>query len=135
MSILQTVGRFFALEPMAPPSRPLQTRESATLEDFAWRVLGNKGQRHFQHPTIGQALEVPAVLNAVTKIANITGSLSMEVLRNGVPLDDRPPVIRRPNPLTTPRDFFRDVAYSMAVRGEAWLWIAKRDRSDDSALA
>jgi HK97 family phage portal protein len=135
MSILENIGRFFALEPMAPEPRPLQTRESATLEDFALRVLGNRGNRIYQKPTIRQALEVPAVLNAVTKISNITGSLSMEVLRNGVPLDERPPVIRRPNPLTTPRDFFRDVAYSMAVRGEAWLWIAKRDRSDDSALA
>ena len=134
MSILQTIGRFFALEPMAPSPRPLQTRESGSMEDFALRVLGNRGRRIYQRPTISQALEVPAVLNAVTKIANVTGSLSMEVLRNGVPID-RPPVIRRPNPLTTPRDFFRDVAYSMAVRGEAWLWIAKRDPSDDSALA
>lgn len=136
MGLTDGLRRFFAIETLQAPPQPIRTRETVpgSLEDFAYRVLGNSARRAYRKPSIRRAMEVPAVLNAITKIANITGSLSMEVLRDGLPVD-RPPVIRRPNPLTTPRDFFRDVSYSMAVYGEAWLWVAKRDRSDNSALA
>jgi HK97 family phage portal protein len=136
MGLTDGLRRFFALEPLQQAPQPLRTRETVpgSLEDFAYRILGNTARRAYRKPSIRQALEVPAVLNAVTKIANITGSLSMEVLRDGERVE-RPSIIRRPNPLTTPRDFFRDVAYSMAVYGESWLWIAKREPSDDRALA
>jgi HK97 family phage portal protein len=41
---------------------------------------------------------------------------------------DRPPrLLERPNPFTTPRVFFRDTAFYLATRGEAWWWIAARD--------
>jgi HK97 family phage portal protein len=135
MGFTDGLRRFFALDTMQSPAEALHTRQTVpgSLEDFAYRILGNTGRRAYRKPSIRQALEVPAVLNAVTKIANITGSLSMEVLRDGAPTT-RPSIISRPNPLTTPRDFFRDVAYSMAVYGEAWMWIAKRER-DGSALA
>lgn len=138
--MLDTVRRLFAVEPMNQPQAPrIQTRQAVegSLEDFALRVLGRGGTRPgkaYRVPSIGEALRVPAVLSAVTKIANLTGSLTMEVLRDGVRIE-RPTVIARPNPLTTPRDFFRDVAWCMAVYGEAWLWIAKRDTSTDLALA
>jgi HK97 family phage portal protein len=42
-------------------------------------------------------------------------------------------VIARPDPYTTPRDAYRDMAYQMATRGETVLWIAKRD--DDGTAA
>lgn len=131
MALSDTLRRFFALEPQPP--RVMQTRESATLEDFATAILGNAARREWRMPTVKEALGVPAVLNAVTMISSMAGSLSLEVLRDGFPIE-RPPVIRRPNPLTTPNEFFRDVASSMAKYGESWLWIAKRD-SDRTALA
>jgi HK97 family phage portal protein len=135
MALLDNMRRFFALEGIQPEARvpQIQKRESMTLEDFAWAVLGNSGRREWRTRTVQEALGVPAVLNAVTMISATVGSLSMEVMRNGVAID-RPPVIRRPNPLTTPSDFYRDVAFSMATRGEAWLWIAKRE-TDGSPLA
>ncbi len=130
MGIWDGVQRLFALEPINTTRTPrIQTRQvtEGSLEDFAIRVLGNQGRKEWRKPSISEALQVPAVLSAVTKIANLTGSLSMEVKRDGVPVEPRPSVISRPNPLTTPRDFFRDVAYCMAVYGEAWLWVAKRE--------
>ena len=33
----------------------------------------------------------------------------------------------RPNPLTTPRIFWRDSAYFKVTRGEMWWWVARRD--------
>lgn len=79
-----------------------------------------------------EALGVPAIFSAVTLIANSTGSLSMKAFQRGreLPDDERPRIIVRPNPFTTPRDFYRDTAYSMAVYGEAWWWVAARDFDD-----
>lgn len=126
--------RVFALEPVVPR---IQTREVApvegSLESFAWSILGNNARREWRLPTVDQALGVPAVLNAVSIISATTGTLSMQVKRNGQVID-APPVVRRPNPLTTPQEFWRDTAYSMATRGEAFWWIAKRD-DDGTALA
>ena len=124
MGLWDGVQRFFALEPIRPE---LQTREvSGSLEDFAWRILGNSARREWRLPTVDQALGVPSVLNAVTMISSITGTLSMQVKRDGQFIEP-PTIVRRPNPLTTPQEFWRDTAYSLATRGEAFWWIAKRD--------
>src|SRR6188768_2893252 len=136
MGFRDTMRSLFAVEPLNVPQRPivrnrLRTREvvaaEGSLEDFATRILGGGSRKLYRRPSIHEALQVPAVLNAVTTIASITGSLSMEVTRDGVPVEPRPTIISRPNPLTTPQVFFRDLAYLAAVYGEAWLWIAKRE--------
>lgn len=94
------------------------------------------GVNPWRAPSIAEALGVPAIHRAVTLISNTGGSLSLDAYRKGVRLSDdqRPILIIRPNPLSTPRDFLRDTFYSMAVYGEAWWWIAKRD-VDGSPLA
>jgi HK97 family phage portal protein len=75
-----------------------------------------------------EALSVPAIFRAVTLISNTIGMLNLEVYRNRQLLtDDIPKVATRPNPFSTPRVFFRDTAFYMATRGEAWWWIARRD--------
>jgi HK97 family phage portal protein len=75
-----------------------------------------------------EALSVPAIFRAVSLISNTVGMLNLEVFRNRQMLtDDIPKVAVRPNPFTTQRQFFRDTAFYMASRGEAWWWIAKRD--------
>jgi HK97 family phage portal protein len=86
---------------------------------------------------VDEALSVPAIWSAVTLIANTVGSLSMEAYRQGVLVTDAtqtPRLIQRPNPFTTPRVFFRDTAFHLATRGEAWWWIPTRG-SDGEALA
>jgi HK97 family phage portal protein len=92
--------------------------------------------RPWRVPSTGDALGVPAILRAVTLIANTTGSLSLNAYRNGRRLseNDRPRLIVRPDPFQTPRDFYSSTAYSMARWGEAWWWVAKRD-GDDSVLS
>lgn len=84
-----------------------------------------------------EALSVPAIFRAVTLIANTIGMLNLETFRNKVLLTDPADIPRlsvRPNPRSTPRVFWRDTAYYMATRGEAWWWIAKRD-TDGNAIA
>ena len=85
----------------------------------------------FHPPSITEALSVPAIFRAVTLISNTVGSLAMEGYRQGQRLrqEDSPRLIVRPNPFTTPREFYRDTSYAMASRGEAWWWIARRDIS------
>lgn len=80
-------------------------------------------------PSIREALGVPAIFRSVALISNTCGSLTLKALRKGVLIDDaeRPQIIIRPDPNRTPRAFFRDTVYSLATRGEAWWWIAKRD--------
>jgi HK97 family phage portal protein len=83
----------------------------------------------WKNASIQDALGVPAIFRAVSLIANTTGQLAVEVWRQGVQLDDdqTPQLVKRPDPYKTPRDFYRDTAFNMATRGEAWWWIARRD--------
>jgi HK97 family phage portal protein len=75
-----------------------------------------------------EALTVPAIFRAVSLISNTVGMMNLEVFRNRQMLtEDIPKVVTRPNPFTTQRQFFRDTAFYMATRGEAWWWIARRD--------
>ena len=123
------------LAPFEPISEvPLKERAIDSFTDYPGlteQLLAAQGltARPWRAPSIRDAVGVPAIYRAVSLIANTTGSLSLLAYRKGVrmPDEDRPRIIVRPNPFTTPRDFFRDTAYSMATRGEAWWWVAARD--------
>ena len=80
--------------------------------------------------SVDEALGVPAIFRAVTLISNTVGMLNLETYRNRVLITDPlevPRITVRPNPRTQPRVFFRDTAFYLATRGEAWWWIARRD--------
>ena len=135
MGMIDAIKSFLTLEPMQErqidsfvdhPGLTEQLMAVQGLTPRPWRVAG-----------VREALGVPAILRAVTLISNTTGALSLEAYRkDGTKLDNnsRPRIIVRPNPFTTPRDFYRDTAWSMASRGEAWWWVAKRD-TDGTALS
>lgn len=126
MGLLDALGRFLALEPLQArtvnptPYSSFETQLAAIRRDVAapWTPA-----------TIADALSVPAIHRAVTLIANTVGTLSLEAWMSGALIDqaDTPRILVRPNPFTTPFEFFRDWAYSLATRGEAWHWIAARD--------
>lgn len=80
--------------------------------------------------SVDEALSVPAIFRAVTLISNTVGMLNLETFRNKQLLTDPldvPRITVRPNPRTQPRVFWRDTAFYLATRGEAWWWIARRD--------
>lgn len=108
-----------------PLSSQLAALRAGRRTSQAWRLL-----------SIREALQSPAILRAVLMISNTVGSLSLDAFRNGARMapDDRPSIIKRPNPHTTPREFGRTIAFDLASAGEAWLWVAKRD-ADDLALS
>jgi HK97 family phage portal protein len=100
---------------------PGLTEQLAAIQGLAprpWRVAG-----------LREALGVPAIFGAVNLIANTVGSMSMKayVGELEVPPADRPRIIVRPDPFQTAREFYRQTAYNIATRGEAWWWIAARD--------
>ena len=131
MNLFDSLRSFFSLETMAP--RQLST----PFEDQMSAVLARRpAAGPWLMPSVKQALGVPAILRAVTLISNTTGSLVMEAYRAGtkLPQDQAPSIIVRPNPRTTPRGFYRDSAYYIASRGEAWWWVAARD-GDGNALS
>jgi HK97 family phage portal protein len=88
------------------------------LNDRPWRAAG-----------INEALGVPAILGAVTLISKTVGSMTMEAFVGGVevPPEQRPRLIVRPDPFRSSSAFYGPTAYNMAVLGEAWWWVAKRD--------
>ena len=124
---------------LLPPPDDLQMRSTLEVASFndqinwATRQLGT---RPWRSSSINEALGVPAIWGAVSLIADTVGSLSLEAFRQGVLLDadSRPRLIIRPNPFSTPRAFFRDTAFYLASRGEAWWWIAARD-SDGAPMS
>jgi HK97 family phage portal protein len=131
MALWDQIKYALAVAPQDHP--PVQTRTVSTLYDFIQRTSAVR-DRPYRLAAVADALSVPAIFRAVTLISNVVGSLSMRAFRNGAELDedDRPRLIVRPNPFTTPREFFRETAWSMATYGEAWWWVAARD-GDGSA--
>lgn len=134
MAFWDSLTRFLAIEPMQERSidsfvdHPGLTEQLAAIQGLVprpWRVAG-----------LREALGVPAIFGAANLIANTVGSMSMKAFRDQVelPPDRRPRVIVRPDPFRTPREFYRQTAWNIATRGEAWWWIAARD-TDGMALS
>lgn len=119
-----------ALRETSRDERP-QMRAGSTFPDWDTQLLAAQGLSStvWRYPTINEALGVPAIFRAVSLIANTTGSLPIEAFRNGALLlpSDTPRVVQRPDPFHSPRVFYRDSAYYIATRGEAWWWTARRD--------
>jgi HK97 family phage portal protein len=116
---------------------PLIGSNHSSLEGLLLSLQGGAriGRAWTPAPLI-DAIGIPAVTGAVNTISNVGGSLSLRAYRDGVELApaDRPRIVVRPNPFTTPRDFWRETFYAMAVWGEAFWWVASRD-IDDQATA
>jgi HK97 family phage portal protein len=80
--------------------------------------------RPWRAPSITEALGVPAIQRAVTLIANVAGSLSVQGYQSGALMTEAPRLIQRPDPYSTPQEFYRDSTYNIATRGECVWWIA-----------
>lgn len=135
MSVLSTLANLFVPQPYEERSiEPFQSYE----QQLAAIRRSHAADRPWRAASVAEALGVPAILSAVGLISNTVGSMSLEAFRNGIRIDDPvkvPRIIQRPNPFTTPRVFFRDTAYYLATRGEAWWWIAARDPIDEAPLS
>lgn len=137
MSLLSAAKSLLALEPMHERSVLFESHaiplEEQVLELRRKRLRMN---RPWRYPSVNEALGVPAIFRAVSLIATSTGSIALEAYRRGVRLEDDavPSLIKRPDPLRIPRDFYRDTAYYLASRGEYWWYVGKRD-GDGNALS
>lgn len=81
-------------------------------------------------PSVREAMSVPAVFRAVTMIANLVGSMTLEAFRNGIKLTENiPTLVLRPGVFSTPRMFFADTGRCLASYGE-YIWRVV-DRDDD----
>lgn len=129
MSFLSSVGALF-LEGIGPVDVAARhtTSEFPSFEE-QMATIRNRTRLTFRAASVDEALGSPAIFGAVTLIANTVGALSMESFRNGdrMPQAEAPRLTQRPNPFSTPREFWRDTAFYLATRGEAWWWIAARD--------
>jgi len=120
MGLLESIRTF-----MSPV--PLEQRDTSPAPTMAQQLAALRSKpRPWRAPSITEALGVPAIQRAVTLISNTTGSLSIGTYRKDVELPDTPTVITRPDPYATPDEFYRDLAYYLATRGEYVLWIAGR---------
>jgi HK97 family phage portal protein len=128
MSWLNNLGHLL-LDGVGPIQARAATDSEALNIELASLRRRYESARPWRVADVSEALGVPPIFGAVSLIANTVGSLSLEAFRRGqlVANGDVPRLIVRPNPLTTPRAFFRDTAYYLATRGEAWWWIAARD--------
>jgi HK97 family phage portal protein len=134
---LTTLARAFVPVPDPEQSRSLEPFESFDQQLAAIR-RAHETARPWRVASVPEALGVPAILGAVSLIADTVGTMSMEAFRRGAKLSDPdqvPRIIQRPNPFSTPRVFFRDTAFYLATRGEAWWWIAARDPIDGTPLS
>lgn len=127
MGLLDALSRFLSLEPYQGP----QARVALEYADFETQLASIRGAvtNPWRRPAVREALGVPAIFRAVTLISNTVGGLAFEAWREGValPQAEAPRIVVRPNPFTTPREFYRETTWSLATVGEAWWWIARRD--------
>jgi HK97 family phage portal protein len=135
MALWDRVREFFALQPV------LEERAIDSFTDYPGlteQLLAVQGltPRPWRAASGKEALGVPSIFRAVSLISNTVGSLGVEAYRNGVLLNNEnvPRIIARPDPFRTPRVFWRDTAYYLATRGEAWWWVGARD-GDGNALS
>ena len=126
MTIAERIAGLFL-----PPTEPQRLRvvEGVQIDEAVIKLRTRTQSPNWNAVSVREALGVPAIFGAVSLIANTVGSLSLEAFRQGNLLaqEDAPRLIIRPNPFSTPRAFFRDTAFYLATRGEAWWWIAARD--------
>lgn len=119
----------------------LRTRAAGEYPAFEEQMAAiwarHQSRTVYRTASVKDALGVPAIFSAVTLIANSVGSMSMEAYRRGSLLEQEatPRLVQRPNPFTTPRVFWRNTAFNIATRGEAWWWIAVRDPIDGSPMS
>jgi HK97 family phage portal protein len=144
MSLYDRVVTAIALRPKLQQVATLPEARSIDpfheFPDLDTQLLAVQGlsPRPWRAAGLREALGVPSILGAVTLISHTVGSMTMRAMKNEVEVlpEDRPRVIIRPdpNPFRSPGEFYRDTAYNLATRGEAWWWIAKRD-ADGNAIA
>ncbi len=137
MGLLEGIRTFFTLEPLQERTHIVDYEPGSPEDIFRRRYGHSTSGETWRYASVREALSVPSVFGIVSSIANTVGSLSVNGYRNGELADpeDRPRLIVRPDPFTTPGQFFGDAAYNLASRGEAWWWIAKRDPMDGSAMS
>jgi HK97 family phage portal protein len=127
-NLLSSIARL-----LLPPREDFQTLavNFPDLEAQAARIWARTaGPRAWRPASIPEALGVPSILSAVSLISGTVGRLSMEAYQNGTLILDQtktPRLIVRPNPRSTPREFFMLTAFYQATRGEFWWWVAHRD--------
>lgn len=120
---------------LAPLQDAPQTRAAAPFEVNIPAVFGRSITTNYRIPTVREALGVPAVYRAVSLISNAGGALTLGLQKKGMRVDpeDYPQtswarMVRKPNPLTVPRSFWRDSFFYEASRGEFWWYVAQRDK-------
>jgi phage portal protein BeeE len=112
---------------------PLETRAIDSFEDHPGlteqmlEVQGMRLSNSWAPVSVRDALAVPAVFRACTLISNLLGTFTLEVFQNGGRMADPPRITQRPDPFRTSRDFWRNVGWNLATRGEADLYIGARD--------
>lgn len=126
MNTLERLARLFL-----PQREDFQTLALPDIETQAARIWARTApSRSWRRASVTEAMGVPAILSAVSLISGTVGRLSLDAYQNGVQLFDRtrvPQLMVRPNPRTTPREFFLRTAYYQASRGEFWWYVAHRD--------
>ena len=128
MALWDAISRFLAIEPMQERTIVDPFTAAPDLAAQIAQLHANQAQaRPWRLPSISEALGVPAILRAVTLISNTVGSLSIQGIRDEMPMDEAPRIITRPDPFRTPQEVYRDMSWQMATRGETVLWIAARD--------
>lgn len=104
-----------------------------SLPDFVNRLTARANAPVYRLPSVRQSLGVPAIQRAVSLIAGTTGMLSMQAYRNGAVMDEPPKIVTRPDPFSTPQQFYSSTAAQTAKYGEFVWWIASRDGDGNAA--
>lgn len=127
-----------------------------SLRDLFRSAFGMPGQEHYAldeadiptvsiggatfnlvdwHPGLAYVETLPAVKRARQMTADTVAKLPAVGFRNGSRLDVQPPLIRRPDPEYSARDFLEETMLSLIDHGNAYWWITFDERRNQPIAA
>jgi phage portal protein BeeE len=78
--------------------------------------------------TLADALELPSIVRGRALISSLGALMVPQLIRDGVPADEQPRIVRRPDPFATRGDFVARTLTGLVDHGEAFWRIGDRDQ-------
>lgn len=106
-----------------PPARPEGTGTPMTIERMIEQALTAR-EADF---SLADALRMPPVIRAKTLLRSTAAQLPVVVYRDGLPIDDQPRIVRRPNAYKTLGDFVGESVDGLVDHGEVFWRLGDYD--------
>jgi phage portal protein BeeE len=116
----------WSLPAVAPP-----VIRGNTIETIIGDAIAERGAAF----TLADALELPSVVRGRALISSLGALMVPQLIRDGIPADDQPRIVRRPDPFAIRGDFVSRTITGLIDHGEAFWRVGDRDQDGYARFA